>query len=137
MLLLPRPFHTACLAAVIQRDERDRQWAAQTTLQSLFTNEGEKFLSKIFGSKDFSPGNANGQLGQESSMDFSSYSRVAARRLMGMDEEYTGFFRLLSLKPNLVVADFDEDKLGLLRLSINLNPAMVARVTSSGRSKYD
>ena len=38
-----------------------------------------------------------------------------------MDEKYTGFLRLLNSRPMLVVADFDDTKLGLLCLSINLN----------------
>ena len=54
-----------------------------------------------------------------------------------MDEEYEGFSQLLDSYPKLSVADFEEDKLGLLRLSINLNPAMVAKVTSWSRSKYE
>lgn len=74
-------------------------------------------------------GNTSGHPGYESSIDFTSDSRVAAHRLMGMDEECTGFFRLLKSRLLLEVGDLDEDKLGLLRLSINLNPAMVARVT--------
>lgn len=66
-----------------------------------------------------------------------SYSQIAAHRLMGMDGEYADFCQLLKSKPYLVVEDFDERQLGLLRLSINLSPAMVARVTSWGRSRFD
>ena len=133
-----RSFHTACLVAVISREKGDhrRLQKPTTTLESLFDKEGNAFLLKIFEGND-SSGNAAEQPGGESSADFTSYSRAAARRLMGMDEEYTGFIQLLSSEPKLVVADFDEDNLGLLRLSINLNPAMVARVISWSRSKYD
>lgn len=65
-----------------------------------------------------------------------SYSQVTAHKLLGMDGEYEDFCQLLKSKPYLVVKDFDERHLGLLRLSINLNPAMVARVTSWGRSRF-
>lgn len=131
-----RPFHTACLAAIIPREEGERQQKRHTTLRALFSDEGEEFLSKIFGGKS-SSGNATGAAGNESSTDFDSSSRIAARRLIGMDEEYEGFSQLLDSHPKLSVADFEEDKLGLLRLSINLNPAMVAKVTSWSRSKYE
>lgn len=95
-----RPFHTACLAAVIQGDKHDRRWATKITLQSLFAKEGEAFLSKILGGNDSSSGSAADQPGNTSSIDFTSYSRIAACRSMGMDEEYTGFLRLLSLNRN-------------------------------------
>ena len=135
-MALTRPFHTACLAAILPRKENGQDQKGHTTLRALFSDEGEKFLSKIFGGKS-SSGNATGEAGGESSTDFDSSSRIAARRLIGMDEEYEGFSQLLDSYPKLSVADFEEDKLGLLRLSINLNPAMVAKVTSWSRSKYE
>ena len=134
----PRPFHTACLAAIIQREEidQDQRRHTTTTLQALFNDKGEEFLSKIFGGKD-SSGNATDAVRNGSYVDFDSSSRITARRLIGMDEEYEGFSQLLGSQPTLTVADFEEDGLGLLRLSINLNPAMVARVTTWCRSKYE
>ena len=66
-----------------------------------------------------------------------SYAPTGARRLMGMDEDYAVFFHFLDSQPKLIVGDFYEAKLGSLRLSINLNPTMAAKVTSWSRSKYD
>ena len=120
-----RPFHTACLAAVIPKDEKELDRQAKTTVQSVFDQEGENILRSII------KGNMS------SDNEISSHASTGARRLMGMDEAYAGFFHILASEPKLVVGDFDERKLGLLRLSINLNPAMVARVTSWIRSKYN
>ena len=50
-----------------------------------------------------------------------------------MDEDYAGFFYLLDSETKFIVEDFDEGKDGLWRLSINLNPSIVARVTSWSR----
>ena len=95
----------------------------------MFSKYGKDFLANIFEGKPLSDRNGGGHI--------DSNAPAGARRLMGMDEDYESFIQLLSSEPKIVVGDFDEDKLGLLRLSINLNPAMVAKVTSWSRSKYN
>ena len=109
------------------RDKQELHTQPQTTVQSVFSEHGEAFIAGMFA----------GHPGDESMKTFGSYAPAGARRLMGMDEDYAGFFHLLDSEPTLIIGDFDEGKLGLLRLSINLNPAMVAKVTSWSRSKYD
>ena len=132
-----RPFHTACLAAVILRDEQKGQKRPQTAVQSVFSKDVEEFIASIFESKLLTARNDGGQSEDESMKMFVGYAPTGARRLMGMDEDYAGFIHFLDSEPKLTVGDFGEAKLGLLRLSINLNPTMVAKVTSWTRSKYD
>ena len=119
------------------RDKQELQKRPQTTVQSVFSKDVEDFIASIFEGKLSTARNGGGQSEDESMKAFGSYVPIGARRLMGMDEDYAGFFYLLDSEPKLIVGDFDEAKLGLLRLSINLNPAMVSRVTSWSRSKYD
>lgn len=64
------------------------------------------------------------------------YAWSAARRLLGMEEADDKFITIVCLEPELKVEDFDEDKLGLMTLSFNLNPAMVARVSAWRRSSW-
>lgn len=125
-LILPlRPFHTACLLAVI------REKSVELKLAEVFDNDGTKFIDHILtGKRSTDPAG-------ESMMDSNSFSRATAgRRLMGMDEADDGFLRVLGSDPPLLVEDFHEDKLGLLRLTFNLNPAMVATVTAWQRAQW-
>lgn len=55
---------------------------------------------------------------------------AAARRHLDMDESDEGILRFLDSTPQLRVQDFHEQDLGLLRLSFNLNPAMVTSVNA-------
>lgn len=66
-----------------------------------------------------------------------SYEMPAARRLLGMDESDDTILRILKSAPPLLLEDFDEDKLGLVGLSFNLNPALVAKISSWTRSCWD
>lgn len=123
--MLPhRPFHTACLVAVARKTEDTG------TLARLYETKGAEFLSDILNGQRSS----NGDLG--STMAFNDSLRAEARRLMGFEEADEDFVQVLSFTPHLSVQDFDEDKLGLLRLSFNLNPAMVAKVISWKRSRW-
>lgn len=120
-----RPFHTACLLAVV------RDQPVTVRLADLFDDAGTKFIDSVLNGKRSTnpPG--------ESVMDSNNFSRATAgRRLMGMDEADEGFLQVLGSNPPLLVEDFDEDKLGLLRLSFNLNPAMVATVTAWRRALW-
>lgn len=74
--------------------------------------------------------------GEEPAAYSNSYSLAAARRFLGMDESDIKFTTVLRCKPDILVEDFDEEKLGLLRLSFNLNPAMVAKVMAWNRSMF-
>lgn len=73
---------------------------------------------------------------EETAAYSNSYSLAAARRLLGMDESDMSFSKVLDREPHILVEDFDEDKLGLLRLSFNLNPAMVTKVMAWNRSMF-
>lgn len=66
-----------------------------------------------------------------------SYEMPAARKLLGMDESDYTMLRVLQSTPPLLLEDFDEDKLGLVGLSFNLNPALVAKVAAWTRSCWD
>lgn len=66
----------------------------------------------------------------------SSHAWTAARRHLSMDESDEGIIRFLESAPQLRVQDFLEKNLGLLRLSFNLNPAMVASVSSWTRANW-
>lgn len=123
--MLPhRPFRTACLVAVV-KNTKDTG-----TLFHLYETEGAEFLSGMLNGKRSS--NAD----PDSMTDSNNPSRAEARRLMGFEEADEDFVRVLSFTPDLLVQDFDEDKLGLLRLSFNLNPAMVAKVVAWKRSNW-
>lgn len=74
--------------------------------------------------------------GEETAAYSNSYSLAAARRLLGMDESDMKFGTVVSCKPDILVEDFEEEKLGLRRLSFNLNPAMVAKVMAWQRSMF-
>ena len=80
-------------------------------VQSVFSQDGEVFLGGIFVGKPLTARNGGGESGDEPMTNSGSYASTSARRLMRVD--------------------------GLLRLFINLIPAMVARVTSWSHSKYD
>lgn len=69
-------------------------------------------------------------------MDANDSLRAEARRLMGFEEADGDFVEVLGFGPKLLVQDLDEDQLALLRLSFNLNPAMVARVVGWKRSSW-
>lgn len=72
-----------------------------------------------------------------SSHGSNSYTLLAARRLLGMDESDDEILRILASAPRLVVEDFADDKLGFVGLSFNLSPALVARVAAWTRSCWD
>ena len=74
----------------------------------MFSKYGKDFLANIFEGRPLSDRNGGGHI--------DSNAPAGARRLMGMDEDYESFIQLLSSEPKIVVGDFDEDKLGLLRL---------------------
>lgn len=117
--MLPyRPFHTACLVAVARKTED------AGTLAHLYQTKGFEFLSEMLTSKP--------SLNEDSNNPF----RAEARSLMGFEEAEEDFVQILSFTPDLLVEDFEEDKLGLLRLSFNLNPAMVAKVVAWKRSRW-
>lgn len=65
-----------------------------------------------------------------------SHEWTAARRHLSMDESDEGILKFLTAKPQLRVQDFQEQNLGLLRLSFNLNPAMMASVSSWTRANW-
>eukprot|EP00903_Cladosiphon_okamuranus_P022759 g20951.t1 len=104
------PFHTACLVAVARTTHKNKE-----TLENMYMDMGAKFLRETLDSD---------RVGTE------------ARRLMGFEEADDEFLRILSLPPQLLVEDFHEDRLMLLRLSFNLNPATVARVMRWKRSHW-
>ncbi|CAM9597767.1 unnamed protein product [Scytosiphon promiscuus] len=119
------PFHTACLLAVI------RGRPGELKLVDVFNAAGTEFIDGVLS------GTLSTDRTAESTPDSTSFSRAAAgRRLMGMDEADDGFLRVLRSDPPLLIEDFHEDKLGLLRLSFNLNPAMVATVTAWQRAQW-
>lgn len=98
----------------------------------MFDDAGIKFMFRtLYGRKS-----SDSAESRDSITDYNSSSRAAAGRLMGMDEAAGGFARVLGSDPKLLVEDLDEGKLGLLRLSFNFNPAMVARVTAWNRSQW-
>lgn len=72
--------------------------------------------------------------------DYSGKTQAALatrrRRHLSMDESGEGIIRFLEAMPQLQVQDFHEHNLGLLRFSFNLNPAMMASVSSWTRSNW-
>lgn len=119
-----RPFHTACLVAVAKKSNE------AGTLANLYETKGAKFLSDMLTDKRSSDGDPG------SMTDANNSFRAEARRLMGFEESDEAFVRVLGFAPDLLVEDFDEDKLMLLRHSFNLNPAMVARVVAWDRARW-
>lgn len=123
--MLPRrPFHTACLVAVAKKTK------IRDTLANVYLTEGAEFLSATLNGNGSTTGDT------DSKADANISFRDEARRLMGFEEADEQFVRILKLNPPLKVEDFDEDKLMLLRLSFNLNPAMVARVVAWERARW-
>ncbi|CAM9628063.1 unnamed protein product [Ectocarpus sp. 12 AP-2014] len=118
------PFHTACLVAVAKKSKDTG------TLANLYETKGAKFLSDMLTDKRSSDGDP------ASITDANTSFRAEARRLMGFEESDEAFVRVLGFAPDLLVEDFDEDKLMLLRHSFNLNPAMVARVVAWDRARW-
>lgn len=100
------------------------------TLANLYETKGADFLSDMLNGKRSSDGDT------DSMTDFNNTLRAEARRLMGFEEADEDFVRILGFTPDLMIEDLDEDKLGLLRLSFNLNPATVARVDAWKRSRW-